>query len=138
MAILLKEEGLYERTRIYATDANESVLAKARKGIYSLANMQANTRNYNRSGGRGSLSDHFHASYDHALFDQQLKTNMVFFRLADDVPYSPTDFVNKLRDEANIWLGTNGPRGFRAVTHYWVGHDEVASFLTVINEILLR
>src|SRR5918998_4695419 len=34
MAILLEEEGLLERSRIYATDINDVVLQKARKGIF--------------------------------------------------------------------------------------------------------
>ena len=34
MAILLAEEGLYDRCRIYATDMDESSLRKARDGIF--------------------------------------------------------------------------------------------------------
>jgi chemotaxis protein methyltransferase CheR len=46
MAILLQEEGLYDRCRIYATDINESVLQKAKTGIFPLSTMQENTSNY--------------------------------------------------------------------------------------------
>src|SRR5947199_5809930 len=46
MAILLTEEGLYERCRIYATDINEAVLQKAKSGIFPIASMQENTANY--------------------------------------------------------------------------------------------
>ena len=34
LAILLQEEGLYDRSLIYATDINEAVLRQAREGIY--------------------------------------------------------------------------------------------------------
>lgn len=95
MAILLKESGLYPQTRIYATDANESVLAKARKGIFALTNMQANSRNYIQGGGTSSLSDYFHASYDHALFDRALKANMVFsdHNLVTDGVFGEMDLI---------------------------------------------
>jgi chemotaxis protein methyltransferase CheR len=44
MAILLKEEGLYDRTIIYATDMNASALDQAKSGIVLLDKMQSNTR----------------------------------------------------------------------------------------------
>jgi chemotaxis protein methyltransferase CheR len=34
MAILLQEEGLYDRTTIYATDFNQSALNSAKEGIF--------------------------------------------------------------------------------------------------------
>jgi chemotaxis protein methyltransferase CheR len=40
MAILLHEEGLYPRCRIYATDMNEEVLSRAKAGIFPLAPLQ--------------------------------------------------------------------------------------------------
>ncbi len=46
MAILLREEGLLDRSRIYATDINEDVLAQAKSGIFPLTGMQAYTANY--------------------------------------------------------------------------------------------
>ncbi|PSJ19994.1 chemotaxis protein CheR, partial [Halomonas sp. ND22Bw] len=36
LAILLREEGLLERTQIYATDINPSSLDKARQGIFPM------------------------------------------------------------------------------------------------------
>ena len=46
MAILLKEENLLDKALIYATDINEVVLEKARKGIYSLDQIRNYTLNY--------------------------------------------------------------------------------------------
>src|SRR5512132_3148531 len=63
MAILLEEEGLYDRCRIYATDINDVVLTRAREGIYALDRMQEYTQNYLKAGGRRSFSEYYTAKY---------------------------------------------------------------------------
>jgi chemotaxis protein methyltransferase CheR len=78
MAILLEEEGLYERARIYATDINEVVLQRAKSGIFPLDRMQEYTENYIRAGGTRSFSEYYTAKYDGALFRQELLKNVVF------------------------------------------------------------
>ena len=78
MAILLAEEGLYDRCRIYATDFNEVALSRARDGIVSLEAMQEYSTNYLRAGGHGSLSDYYTANYGHAIFRQALRKNIIF------------------------------------------------------------
>jgi len=78
MAILLEEEGLKGRFRIYATDINQGVLQKAQQGIFSLDEMKLFTRNYQRSGGKNSFSDYYTARYDHAMLMPSLKEHIVF------------------------------------------------------------
>ena len=78
MAILLQEEGLYDRCRIYATDINEAVLQKAKSGIFPLSTMQENTSNYITGGGTGTFSDYYTARYDYAIFRPSLRENVVF------------------------------------------------------------
>jgi chemotaxis protein methyltransferase CheR len=78
MAILLQEEGLYERSRIYATDINEAVLQRAKDGIFPLSSMQENTANYIAAGGKGTFSGYYTARYDYALFRPSLRENVVF------------------------------------------------------------
>ena len=78
MAILLQEEGLYERCRIYATDINEAVLQRAKDGIFPLATMQENTSNYIAAGGKGTFSGYYTARYDYAIFRPSLRENVVF------------------------------------------------------------
>ena len=78
LAILLQEEELYERAKIYATDFNESALKKAQEGIYPLKEVQQYTVNYQKSGGLHSFSDYYYAQYDSAIMRQSLKTNITF------------------------------------------------------------
>jgi chemotaxis protein methyltransferase CheR len=78
MAILLQEEGLYGRARIYATDINEALLRTARTGIFPLEKMQEYTQNYLAAGGRRSFSQYYTAAYDGALFSPALRKNVVF------------------------------------------------------------
>jgi chemotaxis protein methyltransferase CheR len=78
MAILLQEEGLYDRARIYATDINDVLLQHARAGIFPLDKMQEYTRNYQRAGGIHSFSGYYTAAYDGALFSPSLRRHIVF------------------------------------------------------------
>src|SRR6187431_359434 len=78
MAILLQEEKLLDRCRIYATDINEAVLQKAKAGIFPLSTMQENTSNYMTAGGHGTFSDYYTARYDYAIFRPALRENVVF------------------------------------------------------------
>jgi chemotaxis protein methyltransferase CheR len=77
-AIMLEEEGLYDRTQIYATDFNPISLETARKGIYSVARIKEYTANYQLSGGINSFSDYYVANYDSVIFNQDLRKNTVF------------------------------------------------------------
>lgn len=77
-AIMLKEEGLYHRAQIYATDFNPLVLETARKGIYPVNRIKEYTQNYQNAGGSQSFSDYYIAKYDSVILDQSLKSNIVF------------------------------------------------------------
>jgi chemotaxis protein methyltransferase CheR len=80
MAILLKEEGLYEKSRIYATDMSDAVLGKAQEGIFPLASMREHSTNYLKAGGKGSLAEFYIARYDHAMLHADLRRNILFAR----------------------------------------------------------
>ncbi|MBW1784274.1 MAG: protein-glutamate O-methyltransferase CheR [Deltaproteobacteria bacterium] len=95
LAILLKEEGLYDRTRIYATDFNDEALDTAKKGIYPVDRIKEYTDNYQKSGGRDSFSRYYHSRYGSAIMNQDLKKNIVFanHNLASDAVFGETHFV---------------------------------------------
>lgn len=78
MAILLQEEGIYHRCRIYATDTNERALQAARTGIFPIAAMQEYTQQYLKAGGKKSFSEYYTAAYENAIFRSNLRENIVF------------------------------------------------------------
>ena len=78
LAILLHEAELYGRTRIYATDINESVLDRARSGVFPLDKMREYTENYIKAGGQRAFSEYYLAKYDGAQFQRSLVDNVVF------------------------------------------------------------
>jgi chemotaxis protein methyltransferase CheR len=78
MAILLKEEGLYDRCQIYATDFNQAVLRQAQDGIYPAQAIREYTANYQRAGGTGHFSDYYTADYGSVILDRSLKDRIVF------------------------------------------------------------
>jgi chemotaxis protein methyltransferase CheR len=78
LAIVLEEEGLLERTRLYATDINEAVLERARRGVFNLDKMQEFTQNYLQAGGTRAFSEYYLADYDGVVFDRRLVENAVF------------------------------------------------------------
>ena len=78
VAIFLKEQGMLERSVIYATDINQRSLQTAREGIYHLKNMKRYTSNYIKAGGQNAFSDYYMARYDSAMLDRSLRQNIVF------------------------------------------------------------
>jgi len=78
LAILLEEEGLYDRSLIYATDINDSTLRKAREGIYPAELMQKYTQNYMLAGGQRAFSEYYTARYEFAIMRPALQRNIVF------------------------------------------------------------
>jgi len=80
MAIMLQEEGLYDRSQIYATDLNESSLAIARTGAYPLARVVSDEAGHARSGGRGRISDFYSIAGNTASFDRELQNHITWAR----------------------------------------------------------
>ncbi len=103
LAILLHEEGLLDRSIIYATDINAQALRDAAAGVYPLARLRGFTENHRRSGARTSLSDYYHATAgatadgpgEAAIFDQALRKRITFsdHSLATDHVFSEVHLI---------------------------------------------
>jgi len=96
LAILLHEEGLLERSLIYATDINPESLDAARRGVMPLERMRLYTENYQRAGGTRAFSDYYTAAYGGALFERALVENVTFadHSLATDSVFAETHFIS--------------------------------------------
>lgn len=124
-AVLLAEERLLERTLIYATDINADSLRRAKAGVYSLDRLRQFSLNYRAAGGRGSLSDYYHADRDNAVMSPALRKHITFadHSLATDSTFSEVQLVScrnvliyfdrELQDRAlGLFAETLCPRGF--------------------------
>ncbi|HWL27208.1 MAG TPA: protein-glutamate O-methyltransferase CheR [Ureibacillus sp.] len=78
MAILLYESGLYEKTKIYATDMNTNVLHTAKSGVFPLKSMKKYTNNYLQAGGERAFSDYYTVTKKGVKFHPFLTKNIVF------------------------------------------------------------
>lgn len=90
LAILLREEGLYERCRIYATDINEAVLEQARNGLLPLASLEEYQNNYRAAGGVRELADYYTRGTSWAVIDPAVLERIAVFRhdLARDASFN--------------------------------------------------
>ena len=95
-AILLQEEGLLDRTTLYATDINPRGLEKAEKGVYELKKIEKFTQSYQKSGGKRFLSDYYTAGFASVKIDSALKKNVVFANhsLVTDASFSETHLIS--------------------------------------------
>jgi chemotaxis protein methyltransferase CheR len=96
MAILLKEEGLLDKTVLYATDINPSSIETARQGIYTAEAVRKASTAYQAAGGHGSLSDHYQAAYESVRFDPELVEHAVFadHSLATDAVFAEVHLIS--------------------------------------------
>ena len=78
VAIVLVEEELYDRCRIYATDMNQAVLERAKAGVFPVKSMQEHTGNYLKARGKQAFSEYYSAKYGSAILSPRLKQNIVF------------------------------------------------------------
>lgn len=96
LAIVLAEEGLLDKTVLYATDINPRSIETARQGIYRADAVREASGNYRAAGGRGSLADYYSAAYDSVRFDPALARNVVFadHSLATDAVFAEVHLVS--------------------------------------------
>lgn len=78
MAILLHEEGLLDKTRLYATDMNQHMLDQGRAGIFSVRQLNLYTNNYKEAGGKSDFSDYYTAKHGGVILRSFLTKNIVW------------------------------------------------------------
>ena len=95
MAIILHEEGFYEKATIYVTDANRSNLDRAQDGMFALGGVRELEKTYNASGGRGRLGEYFSGGRLNGIFKPHLRRNMVFseHNLATDGSFNEFNMI---------------------------------------------
>lgn len=95
LAILLREEGLLERTLMYATDINPESLQKAERGLFALDRIKDYALAYEQAGGAADFANYYTAAYDGALFDRTLRENITFadHSLATDSVFSEMHLI---------------------------------------------
>jgi chemotaxis protein methyltransferase CheR len=78
IAIILLEEGLYEKTLLYSTDLHEPRVQGCKEGLFPVAEMDRYAKVYSRSGGKASFTDYVSSERSSGMFDPHLKKNMIF------------------------------------------------------------
>lgn len=77
MAILLHEANLLNRSLLYATDINPTVLEKVRDGMFPLGQMKQYSDNYIQAGGKNTFSSYYTAQYNTVKFQEFLGRRIV-------------------------------------------------------------
>jgi chemotaxis protein methyltransferase CheR len=142
MAILFREEGILNKTVIYATDINPRSLDRAKTGIFPLELAAKYTENYLKAGGRRSFSEYYQAGYGSVIFDSSLRNNVVFadHSLATDSVFAEVQFIScrnvliyfnrKLQDRAfRLFSDSLSFRGFLGI-----GSKETLRFSPLVSE----
>jgi chemotaxis protein methyltransferase CheR len=154
LAIVLHEEGLLERSLIYATDIDPESVRIAKAGAYALQRMRGFSENYFRAGGRESLAAYYTAAYSHAAFSPFLREHILFSDhcLATDTAFAEVQLVScrnvliyfdeQLQARAiGVIRDALCPRGFLGLgarETLWFSDHETAFELFAPNERLYR
>jgi chemotaxis protein methyltransferase CheR len=95
-AVILKEEGLLERTTLYATDINGEALRRARLGVFPVSQIAEFSNNHRLSGAAVPLSTHCFAAYDSVIMDRSLRQRIIFAEhsLATDKEFAEVQVVS--------------------------------------------
>jgi chemotaxis protein methyltransferase CheR len=79
-AIVLYEEGLLDRTQIYATDISAKALEQAKQGVYPEEKLAAFSANYENSGGTSRFASYYTSAYNQVAIKELLRRKILFFQ----------------------------------------------------------
>lgn len=124
-AVIMREEGLLDRTIMYATDISAAALGQAERGVFPLGRMRDFATNHQLTGTTEALSEHYSASPGGAVFHRELRKRIVFadHSLATDNVFAEVQVVScrnvliyfnhVLQERAlSVLSGALGHRGF--------------------------
>lgn len=94
-AILLADEGLYDRCQIYATDLSSVALEIAKLGVYPATTLPALAEGYLQAGGRSDLARYVTRAYGRVSIHGSLRRNILFLRhdLVGDHLFGQMDLI---------------------------------------------
>lgn len=82
IAILLEEEGIYSKSRIFVTSPNRTLLSDAMSGGFPVERMQEYEENYRLGGGKNKLSSYGDSGTEMFVFKPYLSRNIVWSQSA--------------------------------------------------------
>jgi chemotaxis protein methyltransferase CheR len=108
LAIVLHEEGLFPRARIYATDIHKAIFNTAAQGLFPLSMMAMNASNYQQAGGSSIFSDYYTIDGQFAAMVPSLREHVIFTEhsLAVDEGFNEFQLIvcRHVWDLYNPWL----------------------------------
>ncbi|MDQ1812137.1 CheR family methyltransferase [Massilia sp. CCM 9210] len=95
LAILLAEQQMDHRTEIFATVANEELLAEAREASIPMERMEQYQENYLKSGGTSNLADYFEVRGKRAVLLPALRSRITWaqYNLVTDASFNEFQLI---------------------------------------------
>ncbi|CCQ91241.1 MCP methyltransferase, CheR-type [Nitrospina gracilis 3/211] len=135
MAIMLMEEGLFEKAQIYATDVNMEALKKAQEGIYPVELIKEDSHNYLEAGGLETLTKYCTVNYGNVIMNAELRKHISFFdhNLVTDSSMGEMNLIFC----RNVLIYFNNNLKQRAIRVFWESLCHKGFFCAGANERLL-
>lgn len=80
LAMLFREAGILDRTRLFATDVNPYLLELATQGLYPVETLARSRNNYLQCGGRASFDTHVEVCKRYISVDDEIRNAVMFHR----------------------------------------------------------
>lgn len=78
MLVMLDEMGVLNKSKIVATDIDVAIIDRAQKGHINIKNMELNSKNYERYGGKDNVNKYFKQEGNMAVIDKSLMEHVRF------------------------------------------------------------